>query len=395
MNASKKPAPTFLRRHGVKLIASAVITVCIVLGMKLGGLKFIPEGGNFSHVKWWAVPAYILTLVGVNWYRGVRWRFLIRSIADVPKKRLCAVSWIGFAAILILPFRIGELARPYLLSVGGKRDANGRVVGTISLPAATGSVVAERVVDGLYLSIVLAIALLTVPHLVPLPEKVVGLPVSVAQVRHAGFAAVGVFSAALAVIAVYYWARDFAHRATLAVFGIVSTKLAEKLASMAESLADGFHFFSRGRDALGFLWETTLYWFFNAFGTWILAWGCGVVHGDGSPITFGESCAVMGMVCIAILVPGPPGLLGTFQLGLYAGMTMYFAPDMVVGPGAAFVFLIYILQLGFTVLAALAVLWGDPDSWRALEEAEGILPKPDDDPPEPPDPPAAEKLATP
>jgi hypothetical protein len=390
VNAPKKPAPTFLQRHGVKLIASAVITVGIVFGLRMGGLKFIPEGGNFSQVTWWAVPAYILTLFGVNWYRGVRWRFLLRSIADVPKTRLIAVSWIGFAAILILPFRIGEIVRPYMLRTSGKRDASGRVVGAISMPAATGSVVAERVVDGLYLSIVLAIALLTVPHLEPLPEKVVGLPVSVAQVRHAGFAAVGVFSAALAVIAVYYFARDFARRATLAVFGLVSKKLAEKLASMAESLADGFHFFSRGRDAAGFLWETTLYWFFNAFGTWILAWGCGVVHADGSHITFGESCAVMGMVCIAILVPGPPGLLGTFQLGLYAGLTMFFTRDMVVGPGAAFVFLIYLIQFVFTVLAALAMLWGRPDAWRALEEAEGLLPPRQDD-----DPPTDEKLATP
>ncbi len=373
----------------MKLIASAIITVCIVLGLRRGGLKFIPEGGNFSHVKWWAVPAYVLTLFGVNWYRAVRWRFLLRSIAEVPKKRLLAVSWIGFAAILIMPFRIGELVRPYMMRTTGKREADGRVVGAITMPAATGSVVAERVVDGLYLSIVLAIALLTVPHLEPLPEKVVGLPVSVAQVRHAGFAAVGVFATALTVIAVYYWARDFARRATLAVFGIVSPKLAEKLASMAENLADGFHFFSRGKDALGFLWETTLYWFFNAFGTWILAWGCGVIHADGSPITFGESCAVMGMVCIAILVPGPPGLLGTFQLGLYAGLTMYFAPEMVVGPGAAFVFLIYLVQFSWTVLAALGFLWGHPDAWRALEEAEGILPPPDDGPPD------AKKLAAP
>ena len=57
---------------------------------------------------------------------------------------------------------------------------------------------------------------------------------------------------------------------------------------------------------------------------WLLAWGCGVVHADGSAITFGEACALMGMLGCTILIPGPPGLLGVFQAGIYAGMTMYF-----------------------------------------------------------------------
>ena len=388
MNAPKQ-APSFLHRHGVKLVLSLIITASIVFAMKKGGLKFIPDGGNFDQLRWWAIPAYMVTLVCNHVFRAIRWRFLLRSQAEVPKKKLLSVSWIGFAAILVMPFRIGELVRPYMMRTPGKRDASGRIVGAISMPAATGSVVAERVVDGLYLSIVLAIALLTVPHLEPLPEKVVGLPVSVAQVRHAGFLMVGVFTVALTVIAVFYAARDFARRATLAVFGIVSKKLGEKLAGMAENLADGFHFFSRGKDALGFLGETTIYWFCNAAGTWILAWGCGVAHANGSPITFGEACAVMGMVCIAILVPGPPGLLGTLQLGLYAGMTMYFPKEMVVGPGAAFVFIIYLVQFVWTIFAALIFLVSDRSNLHQLEEAEGILPPHDDNP----DAPGAEKLA--
>ena len=35
-------------------------------------------------------------------FRAIRWRYLLRQISDVPKKRLIAVSWIGFAAILLM-----------------------------------------------------------------------------------------------------------------------------------------------------------------------------------------------------------------------------------------------------------------------------------------------------
>ena len=73
---------------------------------------------------------------------------------------------------------------------------------------------AERVIDGLYLSIVLALALVFVPTVHPLPERVVGLPVSVEHVRASGFAMLGLFCVAFTTIAVFYFARSWAHRAT-------------------------------------------------------------------------------------------------------------------------------------------------------------------------------------
>jgi hypothetical protein len=88
---------------------------------------------------------------------------------------------------------------------------------------------------------------------------------------------------------------------------------------------------------------------------WLLAIGCGIVHADGSPITLQETCAVMGMLGCAVLIPGPPGLLGVFQAGMYAGMTMYFPTEVVIGPGAAFVFLLYISQVILTIAVG---LWG-------------------------------------
>jgi len=352
----------FLRRHAAKLIASVVITAGIVFTLQKGGLTLVPEGGDFEHVRWWAIPAYLATLVVMSYFRAVRWRYLLRSFADVSRKRVLAVSWIGFAAILLMPFRIGEIVRPYMIREKGK----------VSMSSATGTVMAERVVDGLFLSIVLAIALVFVPTIHPLPEKVVGLPISVQHVRASGFVMLGIFTVAFVTIAVFYFARAWAHRATLAVFGLVSKRLAEKLAGIAEKLAAGLHFLGRGRDSAGFLAETTAYWGLNALGMWILAIGCGVTHADGSAITFGESCALMGMLGCTILIPGPPGLLGVFQAGIYAGMTMYFPTSVVTGPGAAYVFLMYVVQLVWTIASAAFFLFVDRSALTALAHAPGI-----------------------
>src|SRR5437588_4295556 len=96
--------PGFWRRHRLKLIASLVITVGVVYTAEHGGLKLVPDGGDFSGVRWWTLALYVPLLLGVMWFRSIRWRFLLRSIVEVPKVRLFAVSNVGSSAILLLPF---------------------------------------------------------------------------------------------------------------------------------------------------------------------------------------------------------------------------------------------------------------------------------------------------
>jgi glycosyltransferase 2 family protein len=342
-----------LRRHAVKLAASAVLTVGLVYTVHTGGLKLVPEGGDFTGVKFYMLALYAPLVLAMFYFRSVRWRFLLRTVADEPKTRLFAVTNAGYLAILVLPFRIGEFVRPYLIRTPPEERATDRPA--LTMTTATSTVVAERVIDGLYLSIVLAIVLLVVPTVEPLPERVVGLPISVAQVRMMGFAMLGVFVAALATILVFFFARTWAERITRAVLSRFSPRLADKLASTANKLADGLHVFRSKRDLFGFLVETTGYWATNAFGMWILAVGCGIVHADGTSITFPESCGLLGLLACTVLIPGPPGLLGVFQAGIYAGMTMYFPTHIVTGPGAAYVFLLYGSQV---ILTFVVGIWG-------------------------------------
>jgi uncharacterized membrane protein YbhN (UPF0104 family) len=364
--------PTFLRRHAAKFAASAVITAGIIWTVEKGGLKLVPEGGDFRHVRWWTVAAYLVTLFALTWFRCVRWRFLLRSITEVPKKHLFAVSCIGIAAILLMPFRIGEIVRPYLIRTPPSERDPGKKA--ITLTAATSTIVAERVIDGLYLGVILAVALVFVPTVHPLPDHIVGLPVSVAKVRMSGFAMLGGFVVLFTLIAVYYFARSWAHSMTIAIVGKVSMPLAEKLTTTFEKFADGLHVLGRWRDGLGFLGESTMYWGLNALGMWLLAWGCGVHNEAGGAPTFGEACAMMGMLGGAVLIPGPPGLLGVFQVGLYAGMTMFYPTHVVTGEGAAYVFLLYASQCVFTLTMGGVGLLLERGGLRELERAEGMLP---------------------
>lgn len=370
------PPRGFLRRHAIKLGASLVITAGFLYAAHSGGLELVPDGRDFSAVRWGSLVIYAVLFVTMTWFRSVRWRFLLRSVAEIPKRRLLAVSCAGFLAILTLPFRLGELARAYMIRTRpSDRKAHQK---PLTMTSALSSIVAERVLDGMFLSIVLATTLFLVPTIDPLPSKVVGLPISVSQVRFLGYAMLGLFTAALVTVAVFYVAREWAVRATRAVIGLVSPRLAEHLAETVGKLADGLHVFGRGRDTLGFLLETCAYWSLNGIGMWVLALGCGVVHADGSAITIGEAFALMGMLGCAILIPGPPGLLGVFQAGIFAGMTMYFPTAIVTGPGAAYVFLLYISQVIATVVLGAWGIWnaGGAHELRAALDAESDATEP-------------------
>src|SRR4029079_13576725 len=151
-----------------------------------GNLKLVPNGTDFDGIRWSSLALFVPLLLAMTWFRTVRWRFLLRSIIDVPKVRLLAVSCAGLLAVLLLPFRIGELARPYMLRTPNEGRRAGEPV--LTMTAATSSIVAERVIDGVFLSVVLALALVLVPTVQPLPETVVGLPLKVSYVRAMGFA---------------------------------------------------------------------------------------------------------------------------------------------------------------------------------------------------------------
>jgi glycosyltransferase 2 family protein len=341
---------SFFRRHIGRLIGSVVVTISVLWGAKHFGLELIPKAASFANVRWWTVPVYLVFVIVMTYFRATRWRFLLRKVgAEVPREKILRVSMVGFAAILLLPFRLGEFVRPAMLREKGK----------VSFSAATGSIIGERIVDGFYLSLVLAIALLVVPKVSPLPDQIVGLPPQVTTAKVIGYAyfTLAGFTAALVTIAVYFFAHDFAKRATLAVFGIVSKKLAERLAHEAERLADGLHFLKSPKDAAGFMFESTMYWGINAAGMWLLAWGCGLEHADGSAVNYGEACAMMGMLGVTILIPGPPGLLGIFQAGMFCGMTLYFPTESVVGHGAVYAFLLFAVQVSFTIIGGAVALF--------------------------------------
>jgi len=84
------------------------------------------------------IPAIALYFCGVG-VRAIRWHFLLRSLKPIPSRALFPSVVIGYMANDILPARMGELVRAYIL---GRQE-------NVSKAATLVTIVVERVFDGL------------------------------------------------------------------------------------------------------------------------------------------------------------------------------------------------------------------------------------------------------
>lgn len=323
-----------LRRRWPALVVSLLIGAGFWWLLEAGGLPVLPSVEARATVTWWAVPLYTVLYVALLFVRAVRFHWLAAPVLRMPLREVVAINWVFFGALLVLPFRMGEVVRPVLATRTGK----------LSLWQGFGMVAAERVVDGLMSSLLLLGALLWAPLQDPMPDRIGELPVPVALIPQTAYAMLGVFAAAFLVTALFYGWRDQARRFTERALGVVSRRLALWVADKLAHVADGLRFLPRWRFFLPFLASSVLFWALNVVSVWLLMRGCGLQEA-----TIAQAGAVIGVLALGTLLPGPPGFFGTFQFSVYAALAMYFAPELVVEAGSAVVFWMYVVQLSLVV----------------------------------------------
>ncbi len=347
-------APDAGRGRGWRLGLSLAIAALFVWLMHAGALPLLPGSEALAGVRWWTFGAYLVGWSVVHVLRAGRWKLLLAPIADVTLRRVFVASFIGFLAIVAIPLRAGEVVRPVLIREKGK----------LSAWAALGSLGAERIVDGLVLSLILFVALRVATPLDPLPETLGDLPIPVRVIPTLAYAALVSFGAALlAMLAFYVW-KGPARRAVHGLLRWFSPRFAGWVATRIEGLAEGLTFLAHWRHGLPFLAMTAAYWLLNAACTWLLGWGCGI-PGFG----YAQACVVTGVLALGVLLPNAPGFIGAFQFALYAALAVFYPREQVLVQGAAFVLLTYVAQTLITVVFAAWAAWFGGSSARGWLEA--------------------------
>ncbi|HSD22612.1 MAG TPA: lysylphosphatidylglycerol synthase transmembrane domain-containing protein [Anaeromyxobacter sp.] len=318
-----------MRRIVQALVGIAISGVALWLTFRGKDVSAIAQEIRAADYRYLA--PYLLILLFIHLVRTVRWGILLEPVAKLPFSRLNAVSAVGFMALIVLPFRLGEFARPYLVAERPR----------LRVSSALSSVVVERVTDGLFTGVLLVVTLLAVPD---------GTP-GVRVLRTGGVLVSLAFAALLAFLVLGYRNRAMAVRLPEALLRPISPKMATRVAGMLDAFIHGLRLVpSRSKLALFFL-LTAAYWAVNAWGIALLA------RGFGFELHAVEAFTILGVLVVGVMIPAGPGMVGTFQGAIVVGLSLFATREAVATRGVAFANVLWAVQMGQQVALGLFFLF--------------------------------------
>jgi uncharacterized protein (TIRG00374 family) len=326
-----------------RLLISFLIAALLVWWIRNEGLPILPSSQAFRYVSWWAVPVYVLSLLLVHFFRAYRCAYLLKPLGRVSTRQVLMIGFAGFLAIMMLPLRTGEFARPYLF----KKESG------ISMSAGMGTIAIERIIDGVIVSLWLTIALFTVSS-----DRS-------SYIWYLRYLPLGLFLGSLAaLILLMCWTGGF-RKLVDRLTSFLGRRLHAFVLHVFDGFIDGLRSLPQKSMVLGFTAHTMVYWAINAAGVMLLALGCGL------DIGMAGSSAVMGVLAVGILLPTGPGYFGNFQASVMIALSMFLPDEVIRDRGSVFIFILYLSQVGVTLLAGVA---GMLDSHASLK---GIMTRPE------------------
>jgi uncharacterized protein (TIRG00374 family) len=240
------------------------------------------RGANY----WWLVPGVAVYFISV-WFRSWRWGFLLRGSKSVPANRLFPVVVIGYMGNDILPFRLGEVLRAYVL--WRKEGIN---VGTTLTTA-----VLERLFDGLTMVLFVLFGLLFVPMSAFLSQLVT--------------VASAVFFGALVVFLFLAARPDLLRRVARGLIeSLVPERFRVPLLDLVEGVVAGLESLRSGRDVLVVFGVTLWVWMLETAKYWLVSFAFDLhLHYVGIVL-------MGGAVNLLTALPSLPGYIGTFEVGI-------------------------------------------------------------------------------
>ena len=146
-----EPQTTSRWRH---LVISLIVSLGF-LYLAFRNVKFDELGAALGRLNthWLLVAICVSLLIMV--FRAWRWQLELRPLEQVPFGRLWVIVSVAYMAINLLPVRLGEVVRPWLLSRQSK----------VSFPNVVGNVVFEKTMDSVCIVFYILVGLLTVENL--------------------------------------------------------------------------------------------------------------------------------------------------------------------------------------------------------------------------------------
>jgi uncharacterized protein (TIRG00374 family) len=223
--------------------------------------------------------------------RAVRWQYLLAPIGRVTFWTSFRITVMGFAANAVLPGRVGELLRPYLLA---RREG-------LNVAATLATILLERVLD------IAALLLLFAAFVVAFEPGLAAVdPATFRAVRIGGLTAGVAALAALAVAFVAAGHPERLGRAAARLARLLPADLARRIGGIVEAFARGLAIMRQPGRLVKAVALSIPLWLSISFGAWL------VMRAFHMTLPYTGSFLVMTFLAVGVLVP-TPGAVGGFH----------------------------------------------------------------------------------
>jgi len=336
---------TMNRRIGTQVIVSSLVGVLFLLlafrNVSFGELATVLAG---FHWPWLLAAVSVSFLLMI--LRAWRWQLELLPLEHVPMGRLWAVTAAAYTAINLIPARLGEAVRPWLLSK----------FSGVRLSQAVGTLVVEKLMDSFCIVTYMVVALLLSEQLPAWARRGALFPAA--------------FTALFAgVVALAYWRGEQFVERRVAV--LLPERFAAGLLRIVRAVLEGMQVLPDGRLLARVFAVSLLLWALPILSSWI------VMKGFGFPVPFSAALLVFLFIGIATALPNPPAMVGPFQYACILALGIY---GVAQDAALAFGLLLNALQV-LTIVAqgvvgalALGLGWSDVQAAGRLVRGEEPTP---------------------
>lgn len=347
------------KKHTISLIIGLIISAGF-LYFSLRSIRFSDLIASFKSVNYlWMIPFCVVTMVSF-WFRAYRWKFLLPG-ANLPASRLFPPVMIGFAFNAIFPARAGEFARAFALK---SRDG-------VPFGKGFGSVVMERLFDGITMLVLLLIGLRTLTIDPALSISYLDFTITGEQFNNLASKAFWPFLIIFIGVCFILFSKTRQMMEWVILrLPLLPQKIKDGIAGLLRNFAEGLGSIKDPKRIAIVIALSVVIWLMIAWTHQLMAYG---FTGFTRTMTFHDAMMIMIIIAVAIMVPGAPGYWGQYELGgMFAMVILVLVENTESGRALAlsYIILVHALQMMLTIVFGMWYAARAHVSYGKVEEAE-------------------------
>lgn len=273
----------------------------VLVSLVVGGLFLFMAMRNIDQEHFWAamsqfdgtylIPAVLISLT-LQVFRAWRWQLELRPLERIGLGKLWVVVSVAYMAINVLPARLGEFVRPWLLS---KRSS-------VTFSNVVGNLVLEKTIDSTIIVFFILIGLITTPNLPEWVRRLAMVP------------AFGALTLVLLVAAMWFKGEAF-------VDGWIARRLPEKfgatLSRVLRAFLDGMRILPDGHLLGAVLVMSLVYWSLPILSSWV------ILRAFSIDVPVNAALIVFIFIGFGTALPNAPGMVGVYQYACVLALGLF------------------------------------------------------------------------